>query len=114
MSMAQSSELMDQWVKDDPTDGWSVAKNSGQTNLIQVQILSSEFIVRTHKSLNTSESRCMRLVWCRVVFTYLEMPEGSAPVITSVWEGPESPEEQQKVPVLLHPEMIEPNVKTFK
>lgn len=42
---------------------------------------------------------------CRCVFTNLEVLEGSAPVVTSVREAPESPEEQQKIPALLHPEM---------
>lgn len=44
--------------------------------------------------------------WCRFVFTYLEVLEGSTPVVTSIWESPESSEEQQKIPALLHPETI--------
>lgn len=43
---------------------------------------------------------------------YLEVPEGLAPLITSFWEGPESPEEQKKVPLLFHSETkVEPGVK---
>lgn len=41
------------------------------------------------------------------VLTYLEVLKGSASVVTSVGEGPESPEEQQKIVSFLHPEMTE-------
>ena len=46
------------------------------------------------------------------VFTYLEMLKGSGPVVASVREGPQSPEEPQKIPALFHPEITTQVIRT--
>lgn len=60
----------------------------------------------TNTHLKDSCSLVMNaLLQRRIVWIYLEVLEGLAPLLTSVGEGPEGPEEEKKIPVLFHSEM---------